>query len=486
MKLLKHSRFNQIRNRTQLKNFCLSEEPLFSYMTGGVSRLRRFGFIDLNVTYRTEQNTFSGYACTIIIIGNESHVLVLLNSSIEDEDVEDLLLDIEVYLAGTFKDFADGPAAYDIASSIKSMRLDLESELAGYRSLEEDLIARREKLLSKSNRIKEIQKLMIKGYKIENEEILYEFKDVVASDVRGDEEDIYLGNVGVAVNINNCKVRFNRIEGSIIRRSSYNPRSIHPHHIEGDTACLGSLGVDLYEAISKNKFDLIEPMLYNYVHSYNTDDVAGASGWVLWGGGKSIDDYIYHERDEVHYLRSELVYSKHDDSYYRRDETVFVSDLNDNVYIGYTHWSEELSKYFLRRDVVFIPSRGDYLPRDHENVLEINGEYFHRSRVTKFLCGNEYPIDLGIYIEKLDGYAHKNEVFREVTTGDWYWAEDPEIVKIGESCYLKSALNEYEGEYILPSETVITTGGKRIPRSKAVEFQSKYYLKEEFIEKFGL
>lgn len=486
MKLLKHSRFNEIRNRNQLKKFCLSDEPLMSYMTGGVSKLRRFGFIDLNITYRTEQLTFSGDSCTTIIIGNNSHILVLLNTPIKKEDIEDFLMDVEIHLAGSFRDYADSPEAYKLASHIKSMKLNWESEMAAYYNQENELIKKRENLLSRNNRIKEIQKLMMKGYKIEGEEIFYEFEDVVATDVRGDEDDIYLGNVGIVVNIRNCKVRFNRIEGSIIRRSTFNSRSIHPHHIENDTACLGSLGVDLYEAVSKNKFDLVEPMLYNYVHSYNTDDTAGASGWVLWSGGDSIDDYVYHEEDQVHYLKGELVYSKYDDKYYRSSEVVNVPDIDDYVYIGYTNWCEELSRYCLRENLVYVPSVGEYLHHDSENLIEINGEYYHKNRVETFLCGNEYPVDLGMYMEKLEGYAHKEEVFTEVTTGHWYWSKDPDIVEIDGSYYLKSALIKYEGEYFVPSSMVVTTKGERVPRSKAVEFESKYYLKEEFIEKFGL
>lgn len=233
------------------------------------------------------------------------------------------------------------------------------------------------------------------------------FDNVTASDVKGNKPDIYLGTVSVAVLPTHNRILFLRHVDSLPKRTRYCVEAVHPHQMGDNFGCLGTLEIDLAEAIKKASLPIIKALTYNFVHSYNSDDSAGEGhylwledydsydvpdGYVVLHNGDVVDEDRAYNIDGEWYDDSEVVYSNYFDNHYLSEDVVWSDYLSDYIPEdeAITLWDGTLVVHDMD-DVVKCESDGQYYFM-HNTIFDEDSEQYYPER-THFLL--EY--DLKIY-----------------------------------------------------------------------------------------
>lgn len=209
-------------------------------------------------------------------------------------------------------------------------------------------------------------KKMALSLKMKNDYFIFEFKDVIASDIRHMGPDIKLGDLTVGVKIEPGTVVVDILEGSYPRSTPYRNGAFHPHQLSNHV-CLGTYEPDMYAACRELNFEILEVLLQEMVTSYNSEDGAG-SLYTNWVG----ENHKLCEITGKYYPESEFVYSDVLEEYYH-ESLVCYSDYHSS---------------FIREDFASMTEVGwvldDRVSTDYEGrlypeelLVEIDGEMYY-------------------------------------------------------------------------------------------------------------
>jgi len=297
----------------------------------------------------------------------------------------------------------------------------LEGDLVRTKNIMRDTIKSMQIKEAWGNVLKSKINSIIKNYKIEEDSILFTFKNVVAEDTESEGCDINLGDLVFQVPIKSGE-DVKLIDGTYPHNTEYVSGGFHPHQLYDDgRCCFGTQYVDLNEAIEKLEFGIVEAILYKFAHSYTSTDSAGKY-YKRWAGEPMDEDEDEYGEDD-----DNTVWSDYENDYIDADEAVY---LNGDYYSPESvTFSEYHDEYIVREDSIYCEhiddnceedccvelNDGTYMPSEHEDVYVHEDIYYHISELVEDPDNNYIPKNLAVEVDGV--YYLKNECV-EATTID--------------------------------------------------------------------
>lgn len=331
----------------------------------------------------------------------ESHIIIMSDdTTITDEE---LLKEILKGNTGKLNSKYKSSAFYFNIKKIQAeqtkeqLEREYESSIIDLKNLHSRLIEAKALVDGLSNKYKEYSEL---GKRLVDGKMIYKFTDVWAEDVQGEGDDIYLGDLEVAVDFETSKVYIR--EGTEVR-DAYSSDSRHPHEMSDTSICTGTMETDIHKAISDLNLKVLDILIEKLVHTYNSYDSAGGS-WRAWTDEGMV----------------EYVYVKHLDRDVPEEDTRWSEFYSEYLHVDYCQYSDYHNDYILDSDLR-LTECGEYVHFEDEDLIEINDNYYLISSNLVTYCNieEEYVLIEDCEQTEDDGELHLREHLVEVD-GLWY------------------------------------------------------------------
>ena len=274
--------------------------------------------------------------------------------------------------------------------------------------------------------------------------ILVEFKDVYANDVRGYGEEIFLGDLVFSINLETASPRI--VSGTEpIEDNKHSSPAYVPHQISDEGGiCLGTQDSDFIEAVKNFDIDVATVILKRFAETYNSEDSAGKS-WVAW-----------HDPDE-----------------WESEQGVWSEYYNDYIDEDYAVYSDYHASYLHSGNAVYSEESGDYYDIDSDAYEVVNGVVYPAGSDT--ICWDDIE----------DNYILSDE---SVTLYDGNVTHESNAVQLPDGDYILSddAVKVENGDYARPEDVVELYDGADVLKTEAVEIDGEYYRLSEVEEVDGV